>query len=109
LPLVVGGRSAGARVACRTAADTGAIAVLCLAFPLHAPGRPDKTRQHELGAVQLPTLVVQGERDPFGMPEEGPNRSVVTVPGNHSLSADLEAVGAAVRGWLASLEVARAV
>jgi uncharacterized protein len=109
LPLVVGGRSAGARVACRTAADTGAIAVLCLAFPLHAPGRPDKTRQHELDAVQLPTLVVQGERDPFGMPEEGPNRSVVTVPGNHSLSADLEAVAVAVRGWLASLEVARAV
>jgi predicted alpha/beta-hydrolase family hydrolase len=100
LPLVVGGRSAGARVACRTAAETGAVAVLCLAFPLHAPGRPDKTRQHELDAVELPVLVVQGDRDPFGMPAAGPGRRVVTVPGNHSLSADLEAVATAVRGWL---------
>lgn len=103
LPLVVGGRSAGARVACRTAAQTGAVAVLCLAFPLHAPGRSDKTRQHELDAVELPVLVVQGERDPFGMPEGGPARAVVVVPGNHSLSGDLEAVGAAVRDWLSEL------
>jgi uncharacterized protein len=109
LPLVVGGRSAGARVACRTAADTGAVAVLCLAFPLHAPGRPDKTRQPELDAVEVPTLVVQGASDPFGMPADGPGRTVVTVAGNHSLSADLEAVAAAVRGWLASLGAARAV
>lgn len=103
LPLVVGGRSAGARVACRTAAGTGAVAVLCLAFPVHAPGRPDKTRQHELDAVELPVLVVQGERDPFGMPADGPARRVVVVAGNHSLSADLEAVGTAVRGWLSQL------
>jgi uncharacterized protein len=105
LPLVVGGRSAGARVACRTAAETGAVAVLCLAFPLHAPGRSKttETRQHELDAVELPVLVVQGERDPFGMPVGGPARSVVVVPGNHSLSADLEAVGTAVRGWLSEL------
>jgi predicted alpha/beta-hydrolase family hydrolase len=104
-PLVVGGRSAGARVACRTAAETGAVAVLCLAFPLHAPGRSQttKTRQHELDAVELPVLVVQGERDPFGMPVGGPARSVVVVPGNHSLSADLEAVGAAARSWLLEL------
>jgi predicted alpha/beta-hydrolase family hydrolase len=100
LPIVVGGRSAGARVACRTAAETGAVGVLCLAFPLHAPGKPNKTRQHELDAVELPALVVQGERDPFGMPPGGPNRSVVVVPGNHSLSADLEAVGRAVRAWI---------
>ena len=100
LPLIVGGRSAGARVACRTAAETGAVGVLCLAFPLHAPGRPEKTRQHELDAVELPVLVVQGERDPFGMPEGGPNRRVVVVAGNHSLSADLEAVRTAVRNWL---------
>src|SRR5215208_6004465 len=60
LPLVAGGRSAGARVACRTAAQTGAVGVLCLAFPLHAPGRPEQTRQHELDAVELPVLVVQG-------------------------------------------------
>jgi predicted alpha/beta-hydrolase family hydrolase len=105
LPLVVGGRSAGARVACRTAAETGAVAVLCLAFPLHAPGRSKtgETRQHELDAVQLPVLVVQGASDPFGMPEEGPRRRVGVVPGNHSLSADLEAVGTAVRSWLSGI------
>jgi uncharacterized protein len=100
LPLVAGGRSAGARVACRTAAESGAIAVLCLAFPLHPPGRPEKTRQPELDAVQLPTLVVQGASDPFGMPAAGPSREVVAVPGNHSLKGDLEAVVAAVRDWL---------
>jgi uncharacterized protein len=103
LPLVVGGRSAGARVACRTAAETGAVAVLCLAFPVHAPGRPEKTRQHELDAVTLPVLVVQGDHDPFGMPAAGPGHRVVTVAGNHNLKSDLEAVGSAVRAWLASL------
>ena len=103
LPFVVGGRSAGARVACRTVAGTGAVAVLCLAFPVHAPGRPEKTREHELDAVELPVLVVQGESDPFGMPGEGPNRRVVTVPGNHSLKADLDAVRTAVRSWLAEI------
>ena len=100
LPLIVGGRSAGARVACRTAADSGAVAVLCLAFPLHPPGRPDKTRQPELAAVQVPTLVVQGARDPFGMPAGSATCTVVTVPGNHSLKTDLEAVATAVRDWL---------
>lgn len=100
LPLVVGGRSAGARVACRTVAETGAVAVLCLAFPLHPPGRPEKTRLEELDAVELPVLVVQGTSDPFGMPPAGPNREVVTVPGNHSLSADPGAVAAAVAAWL---------
>jgi uncharacterized protein len=101
VPLVVGGRSAGARVACRTVASTGAIAVLCLAFPLHPPGRPDKTRLPELDALELPTLIVQGASDPFGMPPAGPNREVVTVAGNHSLSSDLEAVGEAAGAWLA--------
>jgi predicted alpha/beta-hydrolase family hydrolase len=100
LPLVAGGRSAGARVACRTAAGTGAAAVLCLAFPLHPPGRPEKSRQPELDAVEVPTLIVQGERDQFGMPASGKNRDVVTVPGNHSLRKDLDAVADAVRGWL---------
>jgi predicted alpha/beta-hydrolase family hydrolase len=102
---IVGGRSAGARVACRTAADTGAPAVLCLAFPLHAPGRSaaGKTRLPELESVQVPVLVVQGARDPFGMPPEGPNRTVTTVPGNHSLKTDLDAVAAAVREWLPSV------
>jgi uncharacterized protein len=103
LPLVVGGRSAGARVACRTAAETGAVAVLCLAFPVHAPGRPEKTREDELDAVEIPVLVVQGESDPFGMPAEGPNRRVVRVAGNHSLKADLDAVRAALRSWLAEI------
>src|SRR5215831_6336779 len=79
LPLVAGGRSSGARVACRTSAETGAAAVLCLAFPLHPPGRPEKSRLDELDAVNVPTLVVQGERDPFGLPPPGPNRKVVTI------------------------------
>jgi predicted alpha/beta-hydrolase family hydrolase len=103
LPVIVGGRSAGARVACRTAADCSAVAVLCLAFPLHPPGRPEKTRQAELDAMELPTLVVQGERDPFGMPVGSATCEVVTVPGNHSLKADLEAVTAAVRAWIPSV------
>jgi len=103
LPLIVGGRSLGARVACRTAGATGAVAVLCLAFPLLPPRRRDKTPQsrlHELDAVKLPTLVVQGERDPFGTPPPGLSRAVVQVPGDHGLKADLDAVGAAVREWL---------
>jgi predicted alpha/beta-hydrolase family hydrolase len=100
LPLVTGGRSAGARVACRTAAATGVVGVLCLAFPLHAPGRPEKTRLSELEAVDVPVLIVQGASDPFGMPPEGPNRRVVTVKGNHSLSGDMPAVAAAVGEWL---------
>jgi uncharacterized protein len=100
LPLVAGGRSAGARVACRTASGTGAAGVLCLAFPVHPPGRPEKSRLDELDAVAVPALVVQGDADPFGMPPAGRNRTVVTVAGNHSLRGDLEAVAAAVRDWL---------
>jgi predicted alpha/beta-hydrolase family hydrolase len=104
LPLIVGGQSAGARVACRTAADSRAVGVLCISFPVHAPGRPpdSKTadRQSELDAVQVPTLVVQGDRDPFGMPVGSATTSVVTVSGNHSLKTDLEGVEAAVRNWL---------
>jgi predicted alpha/beta-hydrolase family hydrolase len=103
LPHVAGGRSAGARVACRTAAETGAVGVLCLAFPVHPPGRPEKTRLSELDAVAVPTLVVQGAADPFGMPPPGPDRRVVTVPGNHSLTGDLETLRAAVGAWLAEV------
>jgi predicted alpha/beta-hydrolase family hydrolase len=102
-PLVVGGRSLGARVACRTAAGLGAVAVLCVAFPLHPPGRaddPTKSRQHELDAVEVPTLVIQGSSDPFGSPPPGPNRRVVKVPGNHAPSPDLDAVGRAAADWL---------
>jgi uncharacterized protein len=102
LPLVVGGRSLGARVACRTAAATGAVAVLCLAFPVHPPGKDDAahSRLSELDEVTVPTLVVQGERDPFGMPPPAANREVVQVPGDHGLKKDLDAVTAAVREWL---------
>jgi predicted alpha/beta-hydrolase family hydrolase len=106
LPLIVGGRSLGGRVACRTVEATGAVAVLCLAFPLEPPrraGKPRQSRLPELEAVTLPMLIVQGERDPFGMPPPGPSREVVTVPGNHGLKADLAAVAAAVRAWLAEL------
>jgi len=100
LELVVGGRSLGARVACRTVEQTGAVAVLCLAFPLHPPGRPDRTRLPELEAVKVPVLVVQGEQDPFGMPPAGPQRTVAKVRGNHSLRSDLEAVAESVQTWL---------
>jgi len=103
LAVVCGGRSSGARVACRTASDTGAVGVLCLAFPLHPPGRPAATRQDELDGVTVPVLVVQGASDPFGMPAPGPSRSVVTVAGNHSLRSDREAVRTAVREWLAQV------
>jgi hypothetical protein len=103
LPLVVGGRSSGARVACRTAAATGAVGVLCLAFPLHPPGRPERSRLPELDAVTVPTLVVQGVRDPFGMPPGAALRTVVHVASDHSLRADLATLADAVRGWLREL------
>jgi hypothetical protein len=102
-PLITGGRSSGARVACRTAAPTGAAGILCLAFPVHPPGRPEKTRLAELDAVTVPVLVVQGASDPFGLPPAAPGREVVVVKGTHSLSGDLEALSTAVRAWLAHL------
>jgi uncharacterized protein len=108
LPLVVGGRSLGARVACRTLPDTGAAAVLCLAFPLVPPRRGDKppqSRLPELEAVNVPVLIVQGENDRFGMPPEGPQRKVVKVPGDHGLKKDPDAIAAAVRDWLSALGV----
>jgi predicted alpha/beta-hydrolase family hydrolase len=112
LPLITGGRSAGARVACRTAEATGAAAVLCLAFPLQPPARagkePSPSRQSELESVRVPVLIVQGERDRFGMPRPGPNHEVVVVEGDHSLRRDSEAVGAAVERWLAALRLPRA-
>jgi predicted alpha/beta-hydrolase family hydrolase len=103
LALVTGGRSAGARVACRTAAATGAVGVVCLAFPLRPPGRASApSRLPELDAVAVPMLVVQGERDPFGIPPPSELRSVVLVPGNHSLRAATP-VTEAVRAWLSRL------
>jgi predicted alpha/beta-hydrolase family hydrolase len=104
--LVVGGRSLGGRVACRTLEATGAVAVLCLAFPLEPPpraGKPPQSRLSELDAVKLPTLVVQGERDRFGIPPSGPSREVAIVAGDHGLKADPDAVTAAVRAWLATV------
>ena len=104
LPLVVGGRSSGARVACRTAQSTGAAAVLCLAFPLQPPRRsgsaPAPSRLPELDAVTVPMLVVQGTRDRFGMPPSTERRLVLEVPGDHSLRGDLGAATETVRAWL---------
>jgi uncharacterized protein len=108
LPLIVGGRSLGARVACRTVEATAAVAVLCLAFPLLSPrrgGKPPETRLPELEAVKVPVLVVQGESDRFGMPPAGPSRKVVKVRGDHALKADTDALGAAVRAWLPTLSL----
>ncbi len=104
LPLVVGGRSAGARVACRTAAATGTVGALCLAFPVRPPGRPDApSRLPELDGARVPVLVVQGKRDPYGIPPEGRQRTVVMVDGDHSLRTGLPAVRTAVRTWLSRL------
>lgn len=110
LPLIVGGRSMGARVACRTAETLGAVAVLCLAFPLQPPARkgkePAPDRLPELDAVAVPTLVVQGERDRFGMPppRHSPSRprEVATVAGDHGMKADVPAIAAAIEAWLST-------
>ena len=98
MALITGGRSSGARVACRTAAATGAIGVLCLAFPLVAPS--GTSRQDELDAVEVSVLVVQGTGDRFGMPEPAEGRSVVAVRGDHGLKSDLAGVAEAVAPWL---------
>jgi predicted alpha/beta-hydrolase family hydrolase len=104
-PLVVGGRSSGARVACRTAAAVGADAVVCLAFPLRPPQRPERCRAAELLAVTVPVLVVQGERDPFGRPGDLPaGVDVLAVAGDHSLRTGADAMAHAVTDWLARLQ-----
>jgi predicted alpha/beta-hydrolase family hydrolase len=100
LPLVFGGRSSGARVACRTAQAGQAVAVVCLAFPLHPPGKPERTRQPELDGVEVPTLVVQGENDPFGRPTGAHHREVVLFPGDHSLKRDAKGIARTVEEWL---------
>ncbi len=100
VPLVFGGRSSGARVACRTAAEGDAVAVLCLAFPVHPPAKPHQDRTPELHGVEVPVLVVQGARDPFGCPAPGPHRDVLVQPGDHSLKGDLGGLGRAVTEWL---------
>jgi predicted alpha/beta-hydrolase family hydrolase len=99
-PLIVGGRSAGARVACRTVQQVGARAVVALAFPLHPPGKPDKSRASEL-QVAVPLRIVQGLSDPFGRPAEFPEGlDLVAVPGDHSLRKGLPEVVAAVREFV---------
>ncbi|MFD8416666.1 alpha/beta family hydrolase [Streptomyces sp. NPDC059650] len=120
LPVVAGGRSAGARVACRTGAALGAAGVLALAFPLHPPGKPEKSRAEELTGAGLPTLVVQGGRDPFGRPEEFPPPAgpepyelAEVAQGDHGFAVPKKAeqtqdealavITRAVAGWLDAL------
>ncbi|MDC0768038.1 alpha/beta hydrolase family protein [Streptomyces sp. HD] len=116
LPVISGGRSAGARVACRTAVELGARAVLSLSFPLHPPGKPEKSRADELLGAGVPTLVVQGGNDPFGKPEEFPegDHELVEVPyGDHGFAVPKRApldqdeavaiVTDAVAKWVESL------
>jgi hypothetical protein len=89
LPLFTGGRSNGARVACRTAHELGAAGVVALAYPLHPPGKPENSRLGELEAASCPVLVVQGDRDPFGMPPPGQGRTVEVIEGaDHNLRKD---------------------
>lgn len=105
-PLVTGGRSSGARVACRTAAPTAAAAVVALAFPLRPPAHPERSRAAELEMAGVPVLVVNGDRDPFGMPQGGGAVVVHVVPGgDHSLRKQAPQVGAMVAGWLTSVVI----
>jgi predicted alpha/beta-hydrolase family hydrolase len=100
VPLIVGGRSSGARVACRTVTTLGAAGVLALAFPLHPPGKPEKSRAGEL-PDGVPTLVVNGDRDPFGVPEARGTVEVAVRPGAvHDLRKDLPGTVEIVLGWL---------
>jgi uncharacterized protein len=103
LPLVIGGRSNGARVACRTATALGAVGVVALAFPVHPPGKPENSRLAELAMPKVPVLVVQGDRDPFGMPPEARGRRIVVVPGaDHGLRKDTGLVARAVAEFVTS-------
>lgn len=106
LAISYAGRSSGARVACRTAA-AGLIAppdsVVALAFPVHPPGKPENSRIEELDAVGVPVLVVQGSRDPFGMPPSAPGREVRVVTGDHALTRSATEVGEIVASWLAGI------
>jgi uncharacterized protein len=106
--IVVGGRSSGARVACRTAQATAAHGVVCLAFPLQPPARAGSersapSRQPELDGVGVPVLVVQGRNDRFGMPPGAPSREVHVVEGDHGLKRDLPHIGETVAQWLRRL------
>ncbi|GAB3442636.1 alpha/beta hydrolase [Streptomonospora sediminis] len=103
LPLVLAGRSNGARAACRTAAELGAAAVVALAFPLHPPGKPERSRAGELRGAGVPTLVVNGDRDPFGVPDAADATSLVVRAGErHDLAKDTGSLAAVVAEWLAA-------
>jgi hypothetical protein len=104
LPLIQGGRSNGARVACRTARAVGAKGVIALAFPLHPPGHPERSRAAELRAAGAKVLVINGNRDPFGVPEEDGATQVVALPGEtHALSKDPAPVKGIAAGWIRGL------
>jgi uncharacterized protein len=104
LPLIQCGRSNGARVACRTAAFLGASGVIALAFPLHPPGQPERSRDAELRGAGTSVLVVNGDRDPFGVPEPDGLTEVIVLPGEtHALSKRPAAIGEAVTPWLSGL------
>ncbi|WP_214316534.1 alpha/beta hydrolase family protein [Nonomuraea sediminis] len=101
LPLVQGGRSNGARVACRTAERVGAEAVVALAFPLHPPGKPERSRADELRGAGVDVLVVNGDRDPFGVPDPADAARLVIMPGEgHDLKKDPARVGEVVAEWI---------
>ncbi len=101
LPMVAGGRSSGARVACRTARATGAVAVLALAFPLRPPWRPDRTRAEELLGAGVPVLVINGDRDTFGVPGPAPGVAVHVIAGaDHSLRSSAAEAAAVAAEWL---------
>jgi predicted alpha/beta-hydrolase family hydrolase len=104
LPLVQGGRSNGARVVCRTARQVSAVGAIALAFPLHPPGRPDRSRDAELRGAGTSVLVLNGDRDPFGIPEPDDATRVVVLPGEtHALSKNPSALRDAVAGWLGTI------
>lgn len=104
LPLIQGGRSNGARVACRTARAVGAVGVVALAFPLHPPGKPERSRADELRGAGVDVLVVNGDRDPFGVPDPADAARVVVLPGEgHELKKDPARVGAIVAEWVRAL------
>jgi predicted alpha/beta-hydrolase family hydrolase len=109
LPLLVGGRSSGARVACRTASELGAVGVVAIAFPTRPPRTPDRDRLDELALPAVPVLVVQGAGDPFGIPPAAPGRTVHLLTGaTHTIRGPAAAAaGAAVAGWLADLAATR--
>ena len=101
VPLVQGGRSNGARVACRTALAAGARGVIALAFPLHPPRRPEVSRAPELRGAGVPVLVINGRRDPFGVPDAADATCVHVLPrAGHDLATAADTIGEVAADWL---------